>query len=113
MSSGDGIVFYSPTHEFRGTEKCQKFTAIGRIIGESAYPFQMFEDFTPYRRDTEYLECTEVAIHPLLDQLELTAGKKNWGYRFRLGYFELSPNDFVIIGQRMMPEQVLAAKFDL
>lgn len=113
MSVGDGIVFYSPVLEFKGTEKCQKFTAIGHVTGEDTYQFQMAPDFIPYRRDIAYLPCREISIHPLLDRLDLTAGKQNWGYKFRFGHFELSARDFEMIGRLMVEERVFDESFDL
>ena len=104
MSVGDGVVFYSPVTEFKGTEKCQSFTAIGRVSGDSIYAFEMAPGFVPFRKDVDYFACTEVPIHGLLDQMEFTQGKVNWGYKFRFGHFELSEHDFMLIAQRMLPQ---------
>ena len=104
MAVGDGIVFYSPVLQFKGTEKCQRFTAIGRVTGDITYPFQMAPGFVPFRKDVEYFASTEVAIQPLLSELEFTRGKSNWGYKFRFGHFELSESDFLLIARRMLPE---------
>jgi len=104
MAVGDGIVFYSPVLQFKGTDKCQKFTAIGRVSGDTTYPFQMTPGFVPFRKDVEYFDSTEVAIQPLLAELEFTRGKTNWGYKFRFGHFELSESDFLLIARRMLPE---------
>lgn len=103
MSEGDGIVFYSPVTQFKGSEKCQKFTAIGRVSGAQVYPFRMAPDFVPFRRDVEYFAANEAPIQPLLDELEFTRGKGNWGYKFRFGHFELSEHDFLLIARRMRP----------
>lgn len=104
MAVGDGIVFYSPVDEFKGTQKCQRFTAIGRVRGAGTYAFQMAPGFVPFRRDVEYFGATEVPIQPLLPELEFTRGSSNWGYRFRFGHFELSEHDFLLIAQRMLPQ---------
>lgn len=104
MSVGDGLVFYSPLLEFRGTQKCQRFTAIGRVSGDRTYPFQMAPDFIPFRKDVEYFQCGEVPIQGLLDKLEFTRGQTSWGYKFRFGHFELSEHDFMLIAQRMLPQ---------
>jgi len=104
MAVGDGIVFYSPVTVFKGTEKCQKFTAIGRVSGDTTYPFKMAPGFVPFRKDVEYFASTEVAIQPLLDELEFTRGKTSWGYKFRFGHFELSESDFLLIARRMLPK---------
>ena len=113
MSVGDGIVFYSPVLEFRGREKCQRFTAIGRVAGEDTYQFQMTTDFIPYRRDIEFMDCREAPIHPLLNELEFTAGRNNWGYKFRFGHFQLSQNDFLTIGAQMVSSSALLKTFNL
>lgn len=40
-------------------------------------------------------------IAPLLDQLELTAGKKNWGYQLRFGLVAISDHDMASIAAAM------------
>lgn len=105
MASGDGIVFYSPVTKFQSSEKCQKFTAIGRIVDDSPYQFQMTPDFIPYRRDVKYYGNTiDAPIHPMLDNLSFTRGIKSWGYPFRRGHFEITEADFMLIAQSMMPD---------
>lgn len=103
MAVGDGIVFYSPSIQFRGAERCQRFTAIGTVVGEAPYPFRMTPDFEPFRRDVRYAEAREADIHPLLDRLDFTRGNPNWGYKFRFGHFELSEADFRTIAEAMLP----------
>lgn len=103
MAVGDGIVFYSPVREFGGKEKCQSFTAIGTIVGEETYQFQMTPSFFPYRRDVAYQLCVDAPIHPLLDQLSFTTGNSNWGYKFRFGHFEITPDDFLLLAKVMLP----------
>src|SRR5690606_25722074 len=66
MKPGDGIVFYSPVTKFQSNDKCQAFTAIGRIVGDSPYQFEMTPDFIPYRRDVEYYgDTVDAPIHPM------------------------------------------------
>lgn len=103
MAVGDGIVFYSPTVQFRGGERCQRFTAIGTITGAEPYQVPMVPDFVPFRRDVDYLDADEADIHPLLDALEFTRGSRNWGYKFRFGHFALSEADFRTIARAMLP----------
>jgi len=114
MAVGDGIVFYSPVLKFKGKEKCQKFTAIGTVIGEETYQFHMTSSFVPYRRDVIYQPCVDAPIHPLLDQLSFTAGKSNWGFKFRLGHFEITANDFLLLAKTMLPNgtQTIAASIN-
>jgi len=102
MSVGDGIVFYSPTLEFRKKEKCQSFTAIGTVVGSRSYQFQMAPDFIPFRRDVEYVDAHPVGIGHLLGQLDLTKGRTNWGYNFKFGHFEITEHDFMLIAECMV-----------
>lgn len=104
MTVGDGIVLYSPTIQFRGTARCQRFSAIGKVQDKMPYQFQMTQDFVPFRRDVRYFDAREADIHPLLDRLEFTRGNPNWGYKLRLGHFELSKSDFRTIAQAMLPD---------
>lgn len=105
MSVGDGIVFYSPVLQFQGKEKCQRFTAIGKVVGKDTYQFEMAPNFVPYRRDVAYEKSQDAPIHPLLQQLEFTRGRTSWGYSFRMGHFQLSEHDFLLIAQAMLPER--------
>ncbi len=104
MAVGDGIVFYSPSLQFRGAEKCQRFTAIGKVVGQDTYSFEMEPGFVPFRRDVDYFKAEETAIQPLLGELEFTRGKTSWGYKFRFGHFELSEADFLLIARHMLPD---------
>jgi hypothetical protein len=75
----------------------------------------MCEGFRPYRRDVNYLEASETSILPLLDKLELTRGKTNWGYPFRLGLVETTAGDFAMIstamsGATMIPIAMMAKR---
>jgi hypothetical protein len=57
--------------------------------------------FTPYRRDVDWLEARDAPIGPLLDALDFTAGKKNWGYQLRFGLFAVSDHDIALIATAM------------
>lgn len=57
--------------------------------------------FTPARRDVDWREAKEAPIKPLLDRLDFTAGKPNWGYQLRFGLFEISERDFRLISEAM------------
>jgi hypothetical protein len=103
MEVGDGIVFYSPVTEFRGSEKCQRFTAIGKVTGAGTYAFEMAPGFVPFRRDVKYFKAKEAPIAPLLEQMDFTRGRSSWGYKFRFGHFELAREDFLVIAQAMLP----------
>ena len=102
MSVGDWIIYYSPKEEFRGTEPCQQFTAIGEIVGAEAYQFEMFPGFVPYRKDVRFLEAKKVSIRPILDSLSFIKDKSKWGSAFRFGHLEISKADFELIATNML-----------
>ena len=54
------------------------------------------------RRFFGYVECEEVPIRPLIDALSFIQDKQRWGYMFRLGLFEIPPEDFELIQSRMI-----------
>ena len=106
MEAGDGVVYYSPTTAFRGRDRLQAFTSIGRAKGDHVYQADIDQagsgdGFHPFRRDVEYVEANEAPILPLLDRLEFTRAKKNWGYAFRFGLLEISKADFDTVAQAM------------
>lgn len=101
IAPGDGVVYYSPTETFGGTDKLQAFTLIGRVKEGDIYIGEMGGDFTPFRRDVAYAEAKETPIAPLLEQLEFTRGRRNWGYQMRFGLFEISAADFATIAAAM------------
>ncbi|MCO6184956.1 EVE domain-containing protein [Rhizobium sp. L1K21] len=92
-SPGDMVIYYSPSSEMRGGERVQAFTAAGVITERSIYQYDMGENFTPWRRDVHWFTTQPAPIHPLLDCLEFTRGKRNWGYQFRFGIFAISDHD--------------------
>ena len=108
MQVDDGVLYYSPKVEFEGTEKLQAFTAIGRVISESVYQFDMGGGFIPYRRDVKYLSCNELPIQPLVPALTFVKNKSSWGYVFRYGFFEIPKADFDLIASEMLKEKVNA-----
>jgi hypothetical protein len=56
----------------------------------------------PWRRRVEFDESARpVPIAPLLDELELTRGNRNWGYIMRRGLVELTRDDFETIARAM------------
>ncbi|BAB50149.1 msl3206 [Mesorhizobium japonicum MAFF 303099] len=64
--------------------------------------------FTPFRRDVEWAVAEEAPIKPLLDRLDFTAGKSNWGYHLRFGLFEITDHDFRLIAEAMGAPKTLA-----
>ncbi len=97
----DGIVYYSPTVTLGGKDRLQAFTAIGVVKGGEPYRFDMGAGFRPYRRDVAWAQAEATPIRPLLESLELTAGKSGWGYQFRFGLVSVSKHNFHVIASAM------------
>ncbi len=101
VKPGDRIVYYSPAVTLGGKDKLQAFTAIGTVNDGEPYVGDMGKGFKPYRRDVDWAKAEEAPIAPLLNKLEFTAGKTNWGYKFRFGLFPISAADFKLIAAAM------------
>lgn len=101
LQPGDGVVTYSPTATFGGTDRLQAFTALGIVEPGDPYRCDTGGNFRPYRRNVAWTEAEETPIRPLLDALELTAGRPNWGYQLRFGLVALSAHDFHVIAAAM------------
>jgi len=101
IKPGDGIIYYSPTTILGEKDGLQAFTAIGTVREGEPYQGEMGGGFTPFRRDVEWMAAAEAPIKPLLDRLDFTAGKSNWGYQLRFGLFPVSAADFALIAEAM------------
>jgi hypothetical protein len=101
LKPNDWIVYYSPTITFGGKDKLQSFTAIGRIAETESYQVTMSNDFCPFRRKVFWFESQEAPISPLLNQLDFTKNKTNWGYPFRFGLIAISKHDMQLISMAM------------
>lgn len=93
LKPNDWVVYYSPTVTFGGKDKLQSFTAIGQVKEREPYQVDMGNGFCLFRRDVRWFESREAAITPLLNQLDFTKNKKNWGYQLRFGLMEISEHD--------------------
>lgn len=102
MSVGDWIIYYSPKELFEEGIPCQKFTAIGEVIGTEVYLFEISPGFTPSRRDIRFLESNDVSIRSLLEKLTFIKDINKWGYVFRFGHFEIPKTDFELIASNML-----------
>lgn len=105
MQKGDFVTFYSGKKTMGSIEKCQEFTAIGKVKDNEVYPFQMTPDFCPFRRNIDFIESEDISILPLINDLEFIPNKKSWGYPFRYGFFEISQNDFDLISSKMLNKE--------
>lgn len=100
ISPGDGVVYYSPTEVFRGSDGLKSFTAIGSVRSGAPYQVEQFAGFRPFRLDVDYWPVEETPIRPLLLDLDFTASR-NWGYQLRFGLFEIGAADFSTIAAAM------------
>lgn len=101
MSVGDWIIYYSPKEKFKGTEPCQQFTAIGEVVGDQVYQFEMSPNFVPYRKDIRFLKAKPAPIRPMIERLSFIKDKSKWGYVFRFGHLEIPRADFELIATTM------------
>jgi hypothetical protein len=109
LAQGDVIVFYSPRTSYPAGEPLQRFTAIGRVLDTEPYQAEMTPTFHPWRRQVEFLPCTEAPIQPLIVSLNFITDKRKWGFPFRRGLFRIEQEDFLQITQAMQvaPAQLL------
>jgi hypothetical protein len=101
VQPGDGIAYYSPVRRMGGADRVQAFTAIGIVRPGDIYQGEMGGGFVAARRDVDWLSGREAPIAPLLERLQLTAGRRSWGYVFRFGLVEIGAADFRIIAEAM------------
>lgn len=97
IKPGDYVLYYSPVEIYGSKLAYRHFTAIGKVKPGEPYQGDMGDGFKPFRRDVDWCVAKETPITPLLDELEFSAGKKNWGYQLRFGLFEISEHDFGVI----------------
>lgn len=102
MKPGDGVVYYSPTKEMGDREKLQYFTALGFLQESAVYQVEQGDGFYPFRRDVIWQATNPTPIRPLLDELNFSAGKRNWAYPMRFGLFEITKEDFARIQEVMV-----------
>lgn len=102
MNTGDWIIYYSSKVSFKEGTPHQKFTALGKVIDDDVFQFDMGNDFIPFRRNIDFISCTETSIHPFIPHLSFIKNEKRWGYPFRFGHFEISEKDFKLIAEKMV-----------
>ncbi len=102
MKKGDWIIYYCPYLTLQNKEQYQKFSAVGKVIRDDVYPFEMAPGFIPFRKDVRFiLNTNDVEIRPLINQLDFIADKNKWGNQFKYGHLEISKSDFIRIVQKM------------
>ncbi|MFT3978904.1 MAG: EVE domain-containing protein [Ferruginibacter sp.] len=102
MRKGDFIIYYSGKQAMGKHDKCQEFTALGKVIADETYQLQVTENFCPSRRSIEFLPSADTSIFPLINELDFIQNKQNWGYPFRSGFFEINKHDFDLISSQML-----------
>jgi hypothetical protein len=101
LHAGDGFVYYSPRTAYPDGEPLQMFTAIGIVKNGEVYQVQMGDDFHPFRIDVNFLNASEAAIKPLINQLSFIKDKTHWSAPFRFGNLNIPARDFQIIAEAM------------
>jgi predicted RNA-binding protein len=101
LEKSDWIVFYSPKTAFEGGDPLQAFTAVGQVKDSELYQVEMSPGFVPWRRNVEFVKCTDAPIKPLIEKLTFITDPKHWGYMFRFGVFEINIQDFELIKESM------------
>ena len=102
MKKGDFVIYYSGKQTLGKPEKCQEFTALGKVADDEIYQVQVSEDFCPSRRNIQFLSCKDTSILPLINDLQFIQNKKRWGYPFRFGILEVNKHDFDVISSQML-----------
>ena len=72
---------------------------------EAAGSSDALDDTVDYSAVSESISrVVRTEQYQLLERLEFTRGKKNWGYAFRFGLVEISQADFDTVAQAMKAE---------
>jgi predicted RNA-binding protein len=101
MKTGDWLIYYSSRPEEKSQEPYQAFTAVARMIDSDVYSVFAPNGFVFFRRNARYFPCHHTAIKPLIEKLSFIVNKKRWGFPFRTGHFEITPEDFEVITSAM------------
>lgn len=101
IRTGETVIAYSPVTVFGGKERLQAFTAIGTMRERVPYRVEMSATFHAFRSGVEWRPSRPTPIHPLLDRLEFTRDKRNWGQAFRFGIARIAEADAGIIAAAM------------
>ncbi|MEZ4951571.1 MAG: EVE domain-containing protein [Saprospiraceae bacterium] len=105
MSKGDYIEYYSGKETLEGGEKCQEFTAIGKIKEDQIYQVTENPDFHPNRLNVNFFKAEDIPIKPLLEDLDFIENIRYWGFPLMKGVLEINQHDFELISQKMLKER--------
>jgi len=100
MRAGDWLIYYSPSSEMGRGERVQAFTALGQLVDERVYPFDMGDSWVPFRRDVRYEPVRAVPLSEVAGRLHLTK-RPHWGMALRRGHLPLDAHDFDVIAAAM------------
>jgi hypothetical protein len=101
LQQGDLMAFYSPRTRYPDGELLQALTAVGRVADDAPYQAEMSPTFHPWRRRVEFFPCEVAPIRGLLAELAFIGDRRNWGFVFRRGLFEIGEDDFRRIASAM------------
>lgn len=104
MHTGDYVIYYSSKLQFGKNDKCQQFTAIGKIMDNHVYQAELYNNFSPHRKDIKFYKAKDISILPLINDLEFIQNKQKWGYPFRWGIIQINEHDFKLISNSMLYE---------
>jgi hypothetical protein len=104
LRAGDVVAYYAPAQSMGGKDRLQSFVSIGVVQAGEPYAVDMGGGFVPYRRNVRYVCARSAPIAPLLDALEFVEDRQRWGYKFRFGLFEVSPDDMTRIAHAMQAD---------
>lgn len=103
MQLGDTLVYYSPSSRMGENDGFRSFTALGEIVGQDCYPFDMGGGFVPFRRDVSYIESKRVVpVTELASRLHFIQNTPNWGMLARRGHFEIDLHDADLIRRALL-----------
>lgn len=101
MKKDDKIIYYAPKTSLKTKEPYQKIIAVGTLIDEEVYPFEMFPGFVPYRRNVQFETITKelpLAILRVLPEWE------DYHSKLRFGHFEINEEFYQKIYDYLMTE---------
>ncbi|KXT69893.1 UPF0310 protein in gntR 5'region [Streptococcus gordonii] len=98
MKKGDYLLYYSPKYQMNDQEKLQAFTAVGKILDDTAYQVEMFEDFFPFRRDVSYYQLVKDCP---IEQVRRHPQWRQYASQLRYGHFEVSKDFFFYVFDQM------------
>ena len=86
MKKGDRILYYSPKLDRNDTQPYQKIIAVGTVVDEEVYSFEMAPGFVPFRRNVVYEEGLKEVTLVALNQLTEWTTQRS---KLRFGHFEI------------------------